>query len=197
MSREPRSDDELVRRIQEDRHGPAGRAAAEELFGRYHGKVYRWCLHRVGDPDRAYDAAQDVVLSAWRALPRFRGQSRFSTWLFVIMRNRCLRVVRPASLVRDEGEEPELMADPAPGPDQRSADRGEEERVLTLMRAHLAPREQLALWLRCYEGMSVEEITRAMTLPGVSGARSVLQSARRKLRAAIEGSPSAQSEVGP
>ena len=47
------------------------------------------------------------------------------------------------------------------------------------------------MWLRAYEGMSVEDITRMMKLNGASGARGLLQTARRKLRAALREEPEA------
>src|SRR5262249_62396725 len=91
-------DDVLVRRAVEDPGGPAGRAAACELLGRYQGRVYLWCYRYVRDHDRALDLAQDALLSAYRALATFQGRSRFSSWLFAIARNRCLTAVAPASL---------------------------------------------------------------------------------------------------
>jgi RNA polymerase sigma-70 factor (ECF subfamily) len=179
-------DAELVRRVQADPSGAAGRAAAEELFGRYHGRVYAWCLRRVRNRDEAYDLAQDVMLNAYRALPGFAGEASFSTWLYVIARNRCRRAMRRPSLLRDEEQEPDTMPDRGAAPDDEALGRVEQDDVLDLMRSHLDPREQLALWLRCYEGMEVGEITESLGIAGASGARGVLQSARRKLRAALE-----------
>jgi DNA-directed RNA polymerase specialized sigma24 family protein len=50
----------------------------------------------------------------------------------------------------------------------------------------LEPQEQQAIWLRCVERMPVDDVTRILGVDGSSGARAVLQRARRKLRAAIE-----------
>ena len=54
-----------------------------------------------------------------------------------------------------------------------------------LLRDHLSPLEQEAIWLRCFEGLPVPEVTRLLGLTHASGARSVLQSAREKLRTAL------------
>ncbi len=186
-------DAELVRLAQAERGHARGRAAAEQLFGRYHGRVFAWCLRRVRNRDEAYDLAQDVMLNAYRALPAFAGESSFSTWLYVIARNRCGRAMRRMSLVRDEAQEPDALPSSGASPDDEVSGRLEQEAVLDLMRRHLEPREQIALWLRCYEGMDVAQITEALGIATASGARGMLQTARRKLRAARE-HPSTQGE---
>ena len=185
-SRPDEADEDLVLAAQRDPSGPTGKAAFSRLFERYHERVYRWCLGRVGDHDRAVDLAQDVMIMAYRALPRFERRARFSSWLYAIARNRCCRVLRKPSLFRDEDVSLEGLVDPAPGP-EAMLEHGEEEAiVLDLVREHLEPREQLALWLRCYHLMAVEDITQRLGLTTATGARGVLQSARRKLRSAWE-----------
>jgi DNA-directed RNA polymerase specialized sigma24 family protein len=54
-----------------------------------------------------------------------------------------------------------------------------------LLRESLSPVEQQAIWLRCFERLPVDEVTRLLGLTTASGARSVLQSAREKLRRAL------------
>jgi RNA polymerase sigma-70 factor (ECF subfamily) len=179
-------DEVLVQRCSDDPNGAAGRAAADALLRRYQSRVYLWCFRIVRDHERALDLAQEVLISAYRGLPGFEGRARFSSWLFAIARHRCLTAVRPLSLVRDEEAEPDAMVHPDPGPEAEIEARESEEGVLELMRDHLDPIEQDALWLRCYEHVSVDDITRVLGLGGASGARGVLQSARRKLRAALE-----------
>ena len=58
-------------------------------------------------------------------------------------------------------------------------------RIYALIRSALEPEEQKVIWLRCFDRMPVEEITRVLGIESASGARSVLQRARRKLRAAL------------
>jgi DNA-directed RNA polymerase specialized sigma24 family protein len=65
------------------------------------------------------------------------------------------------------------------------ATRQQEDEIDSLMREALSPLEQEAIWLRCFEGLPVPEVTRLLGLTHRSGARSVLQSAREKLRAAL------------
>lgn len=65
------------------------------------------------------------------------------------------------------------------------ATREEEAAMEALLHDHLNPVEQEAIWLRCFEGLPVPEVTRLLGLTHASGARSVLQSAREKLRVAL------------
>ena len=185
MSTDPKapSDEELVAAAQRDRDGAGGRAAAQELLGRYRTRTYQWCLRIVRNHDLALDLAQDALISAWRALPEFNSQSRFSSWVFAIARNRCRSALRPRILSRDPAVEPDALEEDDADPLDRLALVQEESAVLDAVREVLEPIEQQALWLRAIECVPVDEITRLLGIGGVSGARGVLQSARRKLRA--------------
>ncbi len=163
-----------------------GQAAARELFERYRERVYLWCARRVRNREEALDLAQDVLVSAFRALASFEGRARYSTWIFTIARNRCHRAMRAPSLVRDDEVEVDSTAAPGPDPLERLAREQDEARLLSLMLETLEPRESRALWLRCVERLTVAEVTRALDIAGSSGARSVLQNARKKLRAVLE-----------
>jgi RNA polymerase sigma-70 factor (ECF subfamily) len=190
VSLQDRSDQELVRLAidaPEDRHG---RAAAAALLARYQGRVYQWCWRYVRNRDDALDLAQEVLLSAYRNLASFGERARFSSWLFAVTRNRCVSAVRRPGLLVDGDAEPELVPAGDPQPDEELVRLEEEERLDELLRAHLTPREQEALCLRCVERMPVDEITRVLSISEASGARAVLQSARRKLRAALSRSRS-------
>ncbi len=180
-----RSDEELVRAYREDPRGRAGRAAIETLLGRWHGRVYAWCRVRVRDPQRALELAQDTMLGAIESLERFDGRSKFSSWLYAIARNKCISDFRVKRLLHD----PEIDPDELPGvedPESAWAGREGEERLLRLLGETLEPQEQDALWLRVVEERSVPEITAMLGLTSASGARGLLQTARRKLRAAME-----------
>lgn len=61
--------------------------AFESLVRRYQSDVFRFCLHLVSDRSLAEDVTQDTFIRAYRFLKRYRGDSRFSTWLFSIARN--------------------------------------------------------------------------------------------------------------
>lgn len=184
---EGESDDGLARAYQADPHGPRGRAAATMLFERWRLRVYQWARRVVREHDAALDVAQDCLLQAFEALPRYEARGRFSAWLFTIVHNRCLSAVRRRPLVHDPEVDTEQLVAGTAGPDEQYAEAEAERRMMARIDEVLDPRERAALWLRTIEGMSVDEITRLLEVDGASGARGLLQTARRKLRASVEG----------
>lgn len=88
--------------------------AFEELVRVSQGPVFRFVLHIVRDRATAEDVTQEAFLSAFRALPRFRGASKFSTWLYRIARNAAVDAMRRGAHQRRLAERAEA---PAPGPD--------------------------------------------------------------------------------
>jgi RNA polymerase sigma-70 factor (ECF subfamily) len=186
----------LLHRFQLDPQGADGRAAASELLGRYRERVYLWLYRSVHDHERALDLAQEVLLQAYRALPRFEWHGQFSTWLFVIARNRAVSEARRATLARDHEIDPDTIAAPGLSPDGLLERAEDEEALLAWMREHLDPLEQRALWLRCVEQLAVDDITTLLGFETLSGARGVLQRARRKLRAALERQSGGRSGTG-
>ncbi len=166
--------------------GSRSDAAAAELFGRYHGRVYAWCRRYRHDPEQALDLAQDVLLTAWRSLGTWEGKAPFGGWLFVVTHHACLRAARAKAPPGDDDALADLP-DPRPDPASDLEDRQERDALLDLVRTHLEPLEQRAVWLRYAEHMPVGEITRVLGLTAASGARGLLQTARRKLRAARDG----------
>jgi len=179
--------DEELRRRACDRYGSTtGRQAASVLLERYHARVFQWCNAQLRDPSLAQDAAQDVLVRAYRGLDSFAGKSRFSSWLFAIARNRCLDELRRPRLSRDERDIGEL-ADSAANPAEEFETKASLESWNQLLARHLEPVEQEAMVLRYIECMPVAEITCVLEISTSSGARGVLQQARRKLRAAFAG----------
>ena len=180
------TDEQLVERAVRDPDGPGGRKAASELFERHQRRIYLWCYRYLRNHERALELAQETMLSAYRSLASFEGRSRFTSWLFVIARNRCLNAVTAPALLRDESTEPDQVAGDTDDPARRFEENQDEDRLRQLMIQHLDASEREALWLRCFERMPVEEIGEVMRLDNVTGARALLQRARRKLRAVLE-----------
>lgn len=185
-SLERRTDAELLALARAEGDNPRGAQAISALLERYQDRVYVWCYRLVRDHEQALDLAQETLISAYRRLDGFEGRSGFSSWLFVIARNRCLSALRrPSPLVEDDEEVLVGLPDPAPLPDADLETRLDEESMMDLIRENLDPIERDALWLRCYEGLPVEEITRLLHIDAATGARSILQRGRRKLKAAL------------
>jgi RNA polymerase sigma-70 factor (ECF subfamily) len=181
-----RPDAELLKTINRGRDSASGRAAAAELLGRYRRPVYLWCYRYVGEHEHALDLSQDVLLRAWQSLESFAGRSKFSSWLFAIARNRCLNEVRRVKLFDEDEPDFDRVAAGRSDPAIDFEEREDANRLLGLITKTLEPLEQKALWLRCLERLPVDEITKILEIDETSGARGVLQKARRKLRSAIE-----------
>src|SRR5215470_387395 len=62
-------------------------AAFEPLVEKYRERVWRLAFNYLRDREEAWDVAQEAFIRAWQALPSFRGQSAFYTWLFRIAMN--------------------------------------------------------------------------------------------------------------
>lgn len=178
-------DEELLRIARSAGDAGQRRAAATELVCRYRDAVYLWCFRYTGDVERALDLSQDVLASVWEKIESFDGRARFSSWLYSVTRNRCIDAGRHVSYLLDE-DAVAAAPDRAPLPDTALDEEQDEEWLLQMIRDELAPDEQQAIWLRCIERMGIDEVTRIMGLENASGARTVLQRGRKKLRAALE-----------
>ena len=85
-----RDERELIRRA-----GQGDQEAFRQLVETYQAPAYRLALRMCGgDAARAEDAAQEAFLAAWRGLPRFRGDSRFSSWLYRLTTNAAIDFLR-------------------------------------------------------------------------------------------------------
>jgi RNA polymerase sigma-70 factor (ECF subfamily) len=86
-------DSELVARAK-----AGDRDAFGELVERHESKVYGLCLKMLGNAEDAEDVLQEVFIKAYEALPRFREEARFSTWVYRITTNACLMRLRKKKL---------------------------------------------------------------------------------------------------
>ncbi|MHA6621393.1 RNA polymerase sigma factor [Pseudonocardia sp. DLS-67] len=68
--------------------------AFEQLARRHQAALYRLAVRVMGDPTEAEDALQEALLDAWRRIERFRGESAFTTWMYRVVTNRCLAMLR-------------------------------------------------------------------------------------------------------
>jgi RNA polymerase sigma-70 factor (ECF subfamily) len=139
--------------------GKAGdRAALEQLLALHRRPVVAFCQGMLGRADDAEDAAQETFLRALRALPRFRGEAGFRTWLFRIAINVCLqwRAAHRSTEPLEEGRDAPVSV--ALSPEAIALGH------LRLMEAldNLPPRLRVLLLLKEWEGWSVAEIALAV-----------------------------------
>lgn len=66
----------------------------KQIYADYSQKVHRLCLGYTGDSMQADDLMQEVFIKVWENLPKFRGESQISTWLYRIAVNTCLLHLR-------------------------------------------------------------------------------------------------------
>lgn len=160
--------------------------AVNELFSRYQSRVALWCYRVAGERDWARDLAQEVFLRALRGLDQFRGDAKFSTWLYTIARNHCFSALQSRSI---RSEEPIGFIDL---PDQRTgfiegelAIQREIVSMRTLLTHTLDDTERQVMTLHYAEEVPLAAITRLLRLENASGAKAFIVSARRKLDRAI------------
>lgn len=175
------ADHELVR------HARTGDADAfEELVRRHAGTIYRLLVRLLGDPTAAEDVAQETFIAAWRSLPRFRGEAKFSTWLFRIAMNKgnsfIGREARRCTLPLDEivDQVPDLGAVPS-----ELVEAAELEAELERLIAELPPPYRAAVVLRDIEGLANEEAAAVLGI-GVRNFKSRLHRGRMVLRRRLE-----------
>lgn len=163
-------------------------SAFEELVLLKRSRVVRIAYRITGDLEDARDVAQWVFVRLWKVLGRFDPGRRFDTWLHRITVNAALDLLRrkgPQNVLQPLPDAPEVLgADGAPSPD-RSLDLAELERAFLRLSARLAPKQRAAFVLREIEGLSTEDVARALGVRE-STVRNHLLQARRVLRAGLE-----------
>ncbi len=143
------------------------RVAFGELVQQTQGRVYSLAYAFLGHPQEAEDLTQEVFMRAWRALPAFRGEARFTTWLYRIAANVCLNQQRQlrgqAAHIGDEQrleEAPAEQADPA-----EAVALAERNARLWQAVADLPARYRLAVALFYQQQLSYEEVATTLGLP--------------------------------
>jgi RNA polymerase sigma-70 factor (ECF subfamily) len=192
MSLEQLLDEELVTLYRAASQVGEREQYINELFRRNYARVARWCLRFTNDRETAADLAQEVFAKAYQNLPSFQGQSKFSTWLFVIARNHCLNAVRANSrqateLSADDGEEILLsIADNSPSAHSVLEQSASSQMVRRLLSEALDETEKMVFTLHYGEEVSLDAITRLLRLGNQSGAKAYIVSAKRKLARLVQ-----------
>lgn len=166
-------------------------SAYEPLVTENQTKVYRLALRILKNEADAEDAAQEAFLKAYTSLADFRGDSRFSVWLYRLTNNICIDMLRKnkrAVIVslqtEDDGEEAELAIPDERYSPERLAERAADRDAVRTALAALPDDCREILALRESAGLSYDEIAAALSLE-VGTVKSRLNRARKKLCAAL------------
>ena len=165
-------------------------AAIRSLYERYAPRVYAVVRRIAGDDDLAQDYAQEAWIRAIRALPTFRGDARFSTWLHRIAVNSALQALRRSD-TRRRREAPMPESIPV-GP--RIGDSLLEQRLETAM-DHLPPGMRQVLILHDVEGYTHEEIGDVLGVASGTS-KSQLFKARARMRERLAGLDETDTQQG-
>ena len=162
--------------------------AFEKLVLEYEKNVYNIALRMTGNSEDASDMTQEAFIKAYNSLQSFRGDSKFSVWIYRIATNVCLDFLRSKSrrptvslsVEDNEGEEVQLdVADESQSPElllDRQMTRESVRRGLET----LSPEYRQILLLREIQGLSYDEISQALGLE-VGTVKSRIFRARKKL----------------
>lgn len=178
-------DDELVLKSQQ-----GDMRAFDELVERYHGKIYSLTYNMTSNREDAEDLTQEVFVKAFEALPRFRGNSSFYTWLYRIAVNKTINYRKKRNRKRamslDQFDQEIKMDDvyhdlTAKGSPLRSISLSELQEKLNEALQHLSEKHRTVVVMHDMQGIPHEEIAKVVKA-SVGTVRSRLFYARRQMQ---------------
>jgi len=185
---EERSDGELMARV-----ASGDEEAFRELIERHQDRVYGTVARMMGGAGpESEEVAQDIFLRVWRSAGQYRGDSKFTSWLMMVVRN--LVFTRLGQRLRRREIDGEDLVDPETGessmenqpetagrrPDENLAC-GELEKAVVAACSELPENQRLVVHLRQYEGMDLEEIVK-VTGMSMMAVKALLFRARESLK---------------
>jgi len=183
------AENELIREAQQ-----GSRTAFDTLVRQYDQAVLRLALHLTGSEQDAEDIHQEAFLKAYRYLGNFRFECSFYTWIYRIVTNLCLDLLRrrksrkedQAVMIDSSGEEMDLLNNvsderASANPDRELNRKFLGERILSAL-DQLTPRERMVFELKHYQGLRLRTIGEMLNTTEET-AKNTLFRATRKLRA--------------
>ena len=164
--------------------------AFRTLVEKHSRNAFRLAYRMTGNEQDAEDVVQESFLRAYRHLGRFEARADFGTWLYRIVANCAVELLRTRQSRQTRARmEPldDVAVAPAaetPGP-ERLAESAEIKRRVAAALENLSPLERAAFTLRHYEGRTIEEIGRTLRLR-TSAAKHAVFRAVKKLRVDLE-----------
>lgn len=146
-------------------------SAFNEIVARWENRLYSFVYRYLGDPEEAKDITQESFVRAYSHLDGFRGQSKFSSWLYQIALNLCRsklrrQKARPMVSIDDRADENPLwaVADERPTPADATL---EQERAVAVREAlaQLPEAQRTVIILKEYNGLKFREIAEILDTP--------------------------------
>lgn len=168
-----------------DRCQQGDRDSFAQLMRLHERQIYNFTYRMLGNEEEAEDLTQDIFVAAFRGIRSFRGEAKFSTWLYRIALNQTRNRIKYLSRrnffakesrraqFREEGllENPELLADSAPSPEQWTLTKSLATQVQECLN-QMPPQARQILVLRDVQGFSYEELSEMLSLkPGTVKSR--------------------------
>ena len=186
----PKSDEELVNRARE-----GSERAWMALVKRHESRLYNHALRMSGNPDDAMDILQDVLLSAYRNLDSFRGDAKFSTWLYRIASFRCTDYFRRRKF--DTVDETDQLADEsdASAPDLCLAN-ARDNRDIGILLAQLSAEQRQVVELKFFQHFTFDEIAGQLGIsPNTAKTRLYAALAKMRQRTKVDIASSVMKEA--
>ncbi|MGI6577487.1 MAG: RNA polymerase sigma factor [Eubacteriales bacterium] len=165
--------------------------AFEELVALYEKRVYTMALRMTGNQDDACDISQEAFIRMYRSLKGFKGDAKFSTWVYRIVSNLCIDFNRKAKRIKqvplestDEDEPFTITISDDRFDPERNLERSEIVRAINRALDTLSEEHKEIFILRELNGLSYAEIAEVMMIEEGT-VKSRLFRAREKMRTAL------------
>jgi len=168
--------------------------AYDELVTRYRSRVFALAIGIVKNEADAWDCSQDAFIKAWKALPKFKGESKFYTWLFRITHNVCYDWLRKRKIQGEDEFDDTTQGSIAAGSTTTpsAADRPDRALVNSELGREihaaidtLSEDHRTVILLREVQGLSYQEIMETTGADKLGTVMSRLHYARKKLQSIL------------
>ena len=146
-------------------------AAFNDLVVRWEPSLYRFVVRYLGDAEEARDVCQEAFMRAYTNLDRFRGQAKFSSWLYQIALNQCRtrfrrKKTRPTVSLDEDEQQSHLQLVPAAGDaPETAAIKSQHATTLQAALSDLPEEQRTAIILKEYHGLKFREIAEILETP--------------------------------
>src|SRR5215217_7360021 len=175
----PREDDRtLLARI-----AGKDRCALEALYDRYRVSLFRYCCWLMPERESAEELLQETLIAVWQSAGGYAGRATARAWILGIARRQAHNTRRRSRLTFADGEVPEMVESPDPGPEEAVLDRAGCAEIARAIET-LSPLHQEVLRLTFVHELSYGGLAETLGIP-IGTVKSRLNLARRELRAAL------------